>query len=255
MRLNDVASADDNRALDDVLELANVAGPAMSFECAERIGGETQIGSALTLGVAVDEIVRQDRDIPVALAQSGQLDSGDVQAIEQICAETVLGNSGFQRQICSRDNARAQGALFGPAKPAEPPILEDPEQLGLKLQRQLSDFVEKNGPGTSYLEQTALEIPRVGESAGLVPEQLALEEGLRNRGAVDGNERLGGARARGVDTAREQLFSGPRLADEKNGNAATRCYLSRKCDDFADRGALTNYVGVPAITRGLLRSR
>jgi hypothetical protein len=57
-----------------------------------------------------------------------------------------------------------------------------------------------------------------------------------------------------VNAARKQLLTGACLADEQNRNAATRGYLSRKCDYFADGRALPDYMGVPAVRGRELRS-
>jgi hypothetical protein len=57
-----------------------------------------------------------------------------------------------------------------------------------------------------------------------------------------------------VDAARKKLLAGTGLADQQNGDAATRCYLRRECDDLADGRALAYDVSVPAIRRRDLRS-
>lgn len=57
-----------------------------------------------------------------------------------------------------------------------------------------------------------------------------------------------------MDAASEKLFSGPRLANEQNSNAAARCDLSREGNDIADGGTLSDYVRIPPLLRGLLRS-
>src|SRR5688572_31763462 len=51
----------------------------------------------------------------------------------------------------------------------------------------------------------------------LVTEELALEQRVRKRGAVDGDERVGGARARGVDGAGDEALARAGLAADENG--------------------------------------
>ena len=55
-------------------------------------------------------------------------------------------------------------------------LLEEPQQLGLQRRRHLADLVEKHRAAVGLLEQAALLLPRVGERAALVAEQLALEQ-------------------------------------------------------------------------------
>ena len=57
-----------------------------------------------------------------------------------------------------------------------------------------------------------------------------------------------------MDAASEELLAGSRLADEQHGDTAARCDLGREGDDIADGGTLSNYVRIPPLLRGLLRS-
>jgi hypothetical protein len=63
---------------------------------------------------------------------------------------------------------------------------------------------------------------RARERAALVSEQLALEQLARDRGGVHRDERLLGARARGVDRARHQLLPGSALARDEHRHVARR---------------------------------
>src|SRR5690606_4440705 len=89
--------------------------------------------------------------------------------------------------------------------------------LGLERERQLRDLVEEQGSGGGLLEEAAVRLLGAGEGAAGVAKELALEERVRNAGAVDGDE--GGARAarRLVDRAREEPLAGPGLAGEEDG--------------------------------------
>src|SRR4029077_11327544 len=68
------------------------------------------------------------------------------------------------------------------------------------------------------------------ERALLVPEDLAFEERLGNRGAVDRNERKSGARAELMNRLRDELLAGPRLARDEHRRARRR----RLLDDLVD---------------------
>ena len=58
---------------------------------------------------------------------------------------------------------------------------------------------------------------RAGERALLIAEQLALEQLLRNRRAIDRDEAARYLRCFGVNGARDQLFPVP-LAEDQHGN-------------------------------------
>jgi hypothetical protein len=177
--------------------------------------------------VALHEVVRKDRDVAFPVAQRRQLEARDVQPVKEIGAEAIVGDRGLERRIGSRDDSRGKQALLGSAEPAKTPILDHPKKLCLKLERQLCDFIQKNGPAASYLEQSPLEIPGIGEGTGLVSEEFALQQSFRNGGAVDCHEWLRRALTRRVDATRKQLLTGTRFPNEQNRHAATGGYLGR----------------------------
>src|SRR5581483_9875325 len=109
-----------------------------------------------------------------------------------------------------------------PADPLELPILEHAEQLRLRLEGQLADLVEEERAAVGQLE--AADAPRVGprEGALLVPEQLALDERRRERGAVALDERAVPPRAPAVQRAREDALAGPRLSGDEHGRVDLR---------------------------------
>jgi len=252
--LNDISSTYDYRPLDDVLQLTNVARPTVPLERAHGVLCETKILSPFGLGMPLHEIVRKNGNVAFALAQSRKLEPRDVQPVEKVGTKPVFGNSAFERRIGAGNDAGGQGPLFRPAETAKLPVFDHSKELRLELKGELSDFVEEDRPRAGYLEQAPFERSRVGEGARLVAEELALEEGLRDCGAVDGDEWLSRALARRVDSAREQLLASTGFAHEQNSDTATRCYLSRQHDHFADCRTLPNNVGFPAVRGRMLRS-
>src|SRR5207302_543029 len=74
-------------ALDHVLELAHVAWPVVFGEQVERFGHHLQIAFAIFIAVLLEEMMDEQGDIVLAVAQRLQLNRDDVQAIEEIIAE------------------------------------------------------------------------------------------------------------------------------------------------------------------------
>ncbi len=66
--------------------------------------------------------------------------------------------------------------------------MQEPEQLGLEVERQLADLVEEDRAVVGELEAADALRGRSGEGALLVPHELALEQGARDGGAVDLDE-------------------------------------------------------------------
>ena len=70
------------------------------------------------------------------------------------------------------------------------------------------------------LEEARFRLLGVGEGASLETEQLGLEQPLRDGGAVDGDERAAGARARAMEDAGHQTLAGSRLALDQDRREA-----------------------------------
>ena len=110
------------------------------------------------------------------------------------------------------------GSLRVAPEPAHRAVLQDLEQLGLEHLAQESDLVEEERAPVRGLEQTGLRLARLGEGAALVAEQLGLEQRLRDRRAVDVDERPAGPGAHAVEEPRHQPLAGAGLAgDEHRG--------------------------------------
>ena len=103
------------------------------------------------------------------------------------------------------------------ADAVERPLLQDAQELALRRRRELADLVEEDRAAVGQLELAQPARGRAREGAPLVAEELALEQRLGNRGAVDRDE---GAVAPGrerVDRAREELLARAALALEQDG--------------------------------------
>ena len=80
----------------------------------------------------------------------------------------------------------------------------------------VGDLVEEQAAAVGELEAAGAAPDRAGERAGLVAEQLALEQGLRDRGGVQLDQRPLPARREVVQAGRDQLLAGAALADHQH---------------------------------------
>ena len=101
-------------------------------------------------------------------------------------------------------------------------LFDQPEQLRLRVRGQLGDAVEIHGPFSGGLESPRPGDGRVGEGAALVAEQLRFDEGLRQRGTIDLDERLLASGAGAVDGERERVLSGAGLAGQEDAGVGPR---------------------------------
>src|SRR5262249_23995838 len=90
------------------------------------------------------------------------------------------------------------------------------------------------------LDKPRLRLPRIGEGATLVSEQLGLEEGLGDGGAVHRDEPRARAGTAPVDYVSDQSFAGARLAGDQDRRKASQICFARPQGSnlLAERGDL-----------------
>ncbi|MNH24092.1 hypothetical protein D3C79_840090 [compost metagenome] len=69
-------------------------------------------------------------------------------------------------------------------------LLQKPQQVGLQLQGQVTDLVQKQGAAMGRFDSPGLALMGAGKRALFVPEQLGLNQVFGYRPAVDGDKRL-----------------------------------------------------------------
>ena len=158
----------------------------------------------------------------LARAQRRDVNADDVDAVEEVLAESALGHLGVEVAVRGGDEARVEGDLLVSADRAYRPLLENAQQLRLHPHRHLADLVEEERPPVGLQEQPLARLPRVRERPLRVAEQLALEEVLRHRRAVDGDERPLRVPAPRVDRLRDELLARPALAGDEDRRLSLR---------------------------------
>ena len=110
------------------------------------------------------------------------------------------------------DDAHVDLARPGVADRHDLALLEHAQELRLHRARHFAHLVEEDRALLGGFEDAAPVLDRAREGAATVPEELALEQRLLERGAVDGEERPVGARALAMDRARDELLARAGLA-------------------------------------------
>jgi hypothetical protein len=104
-------------------------------------------------------------------------------------------------------------------------VLEDPQQLRLRLQRQLTDFVQKDRPAVGELETPGLRGAGIREGALLPAEQLALDERGRQGRAIHADERRSATAAGVMQQAGGDALARAGLAEQEHGGRGRRHLL------------------------------
>ena len=136
------------------------------------------------------------------------LDAHDVDAIEEILAEASLVDRALRdrgsspRRCARRTGSPCRHRRGAPCAPAARAGASPAPSSGI------SPISSRNSvPPLACKKRPARATLRVGEGAARVAEELALEQRLGHRRAVDGDERPRGAAAALVDRARDELLA------------------------------------------------
>ena len=136
---------------------------------AEEIGG--QFGNVLAPGT-----------------QRRHVDFDAAQTVVQVGSKQAARHHVGQRTIGRGDNPRIDAARSVPADAFHRNILNGAQQLRLRRQRQIRDFVEEERAAFSVLE-LSLAAAHAGRGSLLDTEELGLEQGFNESRAINGDER------------------------------------------------------------------
>ena len=187
-----------DRALDDVLQLAHVARPAIGEQRLARRLVETahpacRPCAALRAPGSARPAARMSSG---AIAQRRQVDLDDVEPVVEVLAEACRRASARSRSwLVAATHAHVDLLAARRAERADLALLQHAQELGLQRRRQLADLVEEERAAVGLDEHARRVGARVGEGAALVAEQLALEQRVGDGGAVE--RRRTAARAAG----------------------------------------------------------
>ena len=209
-------------ALHHVLQFTHVPGPGVALEGGRRRRFE--------LDLAAEEVAGERHDVGRPLAERRQLHRHDVEAVQQIGAESTGIDLGPQVPIGRRDDPHVDVHRLVAADALELALLQHAQELGLHRGRHLTDLVEEERATVRELEAPDASRARASERAGLVAEQLALEQALRKRGAVQFDERAIRPIAGLVNERRHALLARAALASDQHRRHARRDALHQLDD-------------------------
>ena len=242
--------AQQDRALEDVAQLAHVAGPG----ACERAPARPRRRAARR-AVPARRAMRSTRRRASSTTSSPRSRSGGTTSgmradpVVEVLAELLLLDEPAEVAVGRGEEAHVDLAVAHVAQPAEAQVLDHLQQLGLHLQVHVADLVEEQRAAVGDLEQALLGRDRAREGALLVAEQLGLQQLAREPGAVEVDERLVGARPVLVEPAREHALARARLALDQHGHGRgdhARRLRGQLADDRRSRRRRDRRPGAPA---------
>ena len=192
--LDPQATVEHGDPLDDVSQFAYVARPGVDLHLAHGLAGKPFGIDAHLSRELPQEAVRQEGNIARALAQRGQRNGHDVQPIVEVGAEGPGFDHLHQAAIGGGDEPDIHFMLRRIANFPQTARFQHPQQLALRFQAQVGDFVQEQRALVGDLEKPAFRGNRPGKRALDVPEQFALQE--RGSHAVQSQANNGQSRRR-----------------------------------------------------------
>ena len=171
-----------------------------------------------------------------------------MQAVEEVLAEAAFFHLLLQVDVGGGDDADVDLDRLHAAEAHELALLHHPQQLGLRLDRDVANLVEEDAALVGQVEHALLRVDRPGERALDVAEEGRLEQVGRQVAGVDRDERLVGARRVAVDGPRHQLLAGAALAGDEDGRAARR-RLDDQVEDLLHPRAAADDAGELVVAR------
>ena len=215
--------ADDDRALDGVLELADVARPVVAHQHVDRRRRDPLDVLPVLARELLEEVVGEQQDVRLPLAQRRHEDREHVQPVVEILAERSPSAIAFSRSLLVAAISRTSARIV-----CVPPSRSNSRSCSTRssltcVARLSSPISSRNSvPPSASSKRPFFERVRAGERALLVAEELRLDQILRQRRAVHLDERLLRARRVVVDRVRDQLLAGARLAAQQHRRVRRR---------------------------------
>src|SRR5206468_2714347 len=163
--LDAVLACEHDAALDEVLELPHVARPRVGLEPLDRLAREALELPAVLGSVDAQEVLGEDADVLVTLAERWHTDRDDIEPVVEVLAEAPLSHHLGQVLVRGGDDAHVDLDGVRAAEALELALLEHAQDLGLGHQREVGNLVEEKRAPVGQLEAALLAAGRAGERA------------------------------------------------------------------------------------------
>src|SRR5437879_3972917 len=139
-------------ALNDILQLAHVAGPIVALQFLDVMFRQARARDSEPASGLLDKVLRKLLDILETLTQGRDINGENAEAVVQVEAKTAC--FGLSQKIAITGGDQTDLDASRPLVPhsLELAFLKDPQQLALQVQRDLPNFIKKQRALVSQLE-------------------------------------------------------------------------------------------------------
>ena len=169
-----------------ILQLADVAGPAVALQKRYGLDAEAYLAQSEALGEVGGELAEEEVDVLLTLAQRRHHYPGGVEPVVEILAEAALLHGVVEVDVRGRDYADIRLLHLRGPDLYELAALQHAEQHSLGLLGQFAYLVEEEGAAVGLLEVALPLAYGAGEGPLLVAEELGVDGPLGDGSAVHG---------------------------------------------------------------------
>src|SRR5262249_29532831 len=156
--------AQDNRPLDHILQLTDIAGPIVCLKQLQSFLVNVLDPFPSLACVAFDEVFHEQRYVVFTVAERRHSDGEHIQPVKEVTAEGSGGHRFLQVPIgCGNDPHVDRNGLCS-ADALKLPLLQDPQQSYLCFCGEVADLVEKQSAPIRELEPAEAALHGSGES-------------------------------------------------------------------------------------------
>ena len=214
-------SADKNGTFHQIFQFTDITRIRQAGKEVQRVRRKFGMRQTVYGSLTIGKVACQQRNILTAFAQGGQFYGYQIDTVEKVFTECTLGNHFAQIGIGGGDYTYIHFARTAVAQHFKCLVLKYTQQFNLTGQIQITYFIQKDSAFVGQLKTTYTVGARIGKSAFLMTEHLALEQTLRNTAEIDFHERLFGALAVNVDGLGYQLLTCTALTGNEYGSVGT----------------------------------
>src|SRR5690606_749379 len=153
--------------------------------------------------------IHQQRDVFPAFAQARNLGGANVEPVEQVLTITAGLDLVAQPDVGGSDQPHSNAAGFGAADPLDRALPQGPMGLAVGVKTEGGDLIEEQGAAVGALEAPGAAAVGAGVGALFDAEEFGLDQVLRQRGAVEADQRAMAARAVSVQVLGKELLAHP----------------------------------------------
>jgi hypothetical protein len=162
-------------------------------------------------------VASEDRDIRLDFAEGRGFEADDIEAVVEVLTEVAFADGALEVAIGGGDDADINFDGFMRADAFDFAFLESAEDFGLGGEAEVADFVEEEGAAVGGFELAHAAFDAGGDAA-FDAEEFGFDEGFGQGGAVEGNVRVFGAGAEGVEGAGDQVLACAAFAGDEDGD-------------------------------------